>query len=204
MPRALKVFQTEIGFYELIVAAPSQAAALRAWGLHLNLFADGTARVATDERAIKAALAQPGVSLKRGVGSHDAFSLNPGLPRLSELGGADEGKSGKLPSTVSKPKPKPQPKTKPKLKPRFEPPDRRDLDAAEAELARIDAERRIEEEAFEQRSATMASEEEDLRRRRAAVEAEATAAKRRHETLRSEAEKVLKREERAYADAAKR
>ena len=86
MPRALKVFQTEIGFYELIVAAPSQAAALRAWGLHLNLFADGTARMATDERVIAAALAQPGVCLKRGVGSHDAFSLNPGLPRLPELG----------------------------------------------------------------------------------------------------------------------
>ena len=204
MPRALKVFQTEIGFYELIVAAPSQAAALRAWGLHLNLFADGTARMATDERVIEAALAQPGVCLKRGVGSRDAFSLNPGLPRLPELGPVDKNKSGKLPSTVSKSKHKPPPKTQPKPKPRPEPPDRRALDAAEADLRRIDAERRIENEVFEQRLAGMASEEEDLRRRRAAIEAEATAAKRRHEAVRSQAEKLLRREERGHADAAKR
>ncbi len=198
MPRALKVFQTEIGFYELIVAAPSQAAALRAWGVHLNLFADGTARIATDLRGIEAALARPGVPLKRGVGSHDPFSLNPGLPRLPELGTAERKESGKRPSTVSKPSHKPQPK------PQSEPPDRRALDAAEAELRRIDEERRVEDELFSQRSAAIAAEEKDLRSRRAAVEAEATAAERRHGAVRSKAEKVLAREEKAYADAAKR
>ena len=108
MPRALKVFQTQIGFYELIVASPSQAAALRAWGCRLNLFADGTARQATDSRAIEAALAQPGVPLKRGVGSHDPFSLNPGLPRLPELGTVERKESGTRPSTMSRPKPDPQ------------------------------------------------------------------------------------------------
>ena len=197
MPRALKVFQTQIGFYELIVAAPSQAAALRAWGCHLNLFADGSARLATDARAIEAALAQPGVPLKRGVGSHDAFSLKPGLPRLPELGKAEPKKSGSRPSTVSKVKPKPG------AKPQPEPPDRRALDAAEAESRRIDVERRREIELFAERLGAIAAEEQHLRSRRAAVEAEATAAERRHDALRSEADKVLRREEEAYAAAGK-
>ena len=85
MPRTMKVYQAQIGFYDLIVAAPSQAAALRAWGIHLNMFADESARVATDEKAIKAAPAQPGVSLKGGVGTNDSFSLNPGLPHSPTL-----------------------------------------------------------------------------------------------------------------------
>ena len=57
--RKLKVFQAQFGFHDSVVAAPSQAAALRAWGTHQNLFADGTARVTTDPKAIQAALAHP-------------------------------------------------------------------------------------------------------------------------------------------------
>ena len=41
--RKLKVFQAQFGFYDTIVAAPSQAAALRAWGVNQNLFASGEA-----------------------------------------------------------------------------------------------------------------------------------------------------------------
>jgi hypothetical protein len=36
-----KVFQAQFGFYDTVVAAPSQVAALRAWGIHQNLFAGG-------------------------------------------------------------------------------------------------------------------------------------------------------------------
>ncbi len=64
MARRLKVFQAQFGFYDSVVAAPSQVAALRAWGAHQNLFSDGGARVATDEQAIEAALAQPEVPLR--------------------------------------------------------------------------------------------------------------------------------------------
>ena len=32
--RKLKVFQTQFGFFDTVLAAPSQAAALRAWGTH--------------------------------------------------------------------------------------------------------------------------------------------------------------------------
>ena len=57
--RKLKVFQAQLGFYDTVVAAPSQAAALRAWGVHQNLFADGLARITDEEHAVEAALAQP-------------------------------------------------------------------------------------------------------------------------------------------------
>lgn len=50
----LKVFQAHFGFYDTIVAAPSQAAALRAWGVHQNVFADGQAKLTTDEAAVAA------------------------------------------------------------------------------------------------------------------------------------------------------
>ena len=38
MPRKLNVYRTHIGFDDLIVAAPSQKAALEAWGSSSNLF----------------------------------------------------------------------------------------------------------------------------------------------------------------------
>src|SRR5205085_10312942 len=57
--RKLKVFQAQIGFYDTVVAAPSQAAALRAWGIRQNLFADGLARTTDEPQAVEAALATP-------------------------------------------------------------------------------------------------------------------------------------------------
>src|SRR3954464_10059196 len=53
--RKLKVFQASLGFYATVVAAPSQAAALRAWGIRQNLFGDGVARPAEDEKAVEVA-----------------------------------------------------------------------------------------------------------------------------------------------------
>ncbi len=67
--RKLKVFQAQFGFYDTVVAAPSQAAALRAWGVNQNLFASGEAKAATDEAAIAAATAHPETPLRRAVGS---------------------------------------------------------------------------------------------------------------------------------------
>ena len=37
----LKVFRTPIGFHDAYVAAPSRAAALRAWGADTDLFSTG-------------------------------------------------------------------------------------------------------------------------------------------------------------------
>jgi hypothetical protein len=73
--RKLKVFQAQFGFYDTVVAASSQAAALRAWGTHQNLFASGEAKVTTDEAAVAAALKHPETPLRRAVGSNDPFQL---------------------------------------------------------------------------------------------------------------------------------
>ena len=75
--RKLKVFQAQFGFYDTVVAAPSQAAALRAWGVNQNLFASGEAKLTTDEAAITAATAHPETPLRRAVGSSDPFALEP-------------------------------------------------------------------------------------------------------------------------------
>src|SRR5712672_2338372 len=82
MPRHLKVFQAHLGFYDTAVAAPSRAAALKAWGSRQNLFREGVASETKDPQAVTAALAKPGVVLRRPVGSNAAFSENPGLPQI--------------------------------------------------------------------------------------------------------------------------
>jgi len=69
MARKLKVFRTHLGFYDLIVAAPSQKAALEAWGASPHLFSQGFAAVETDPRLVGAALKKPGVVLRRQFGS---------------------------------------------------------------------------------------------------------------------------------------
>ena len=43
MARALKVFKTHIGFYDLIVSAPSMKAAAAAWNVTPRIFAHGLA-----------------------------------------------------------------------------------------------------------------------------------------------------------------
>src|SRR5438477_9810194 len=80
MPPRLKTFQAHLGFFDTVVAAPSQTAALEAWGARQNLFHAGTASVATDPQAIKAALQKPGVVLKRLAGSGGEFVEQPTLP----------------------------------------------------------------------------------------------------------------------------
>src|SRR5438067_13814121 len=118
MPPRLKTFQAHLGFFDTVVAAPSQKAALEAWGSRQNLFHDGTASVATDPQAIKAALQKPGVVLKRLVGSGGEFVEQPPLP----------ASAGRVPpkKTVQ---PKPVPRaTKPHA-------DRSEVETAERALA---------------------------------------------------------------------
>ena len=74
MAPRLKVFRTHLGFYDVVVAAPSQKAALEAWGAGSNLFAHGFASIVTDPELAKAALRKPGVVLKRQFGSQGEFS----------------------------------------------------------------------------------------------------------------------------------
>jgi hypothetical protein len=82
MPRPLKVFQAHLGFYDTVVAAPSRAAALKAWGSRQDLFRDGTAKETQDPQAVAAARAKPGVVLRRAAGSKAPFGENPELPKI--------------------------------------------------------------------------------------------------------------------------
>ncbi|MBV9511021.1 MAG: hypothetical protein JO303_12150 [Caulobacteraceae bacterium] len=175
MARKLKVFQAQFGFYETVVAAPSQAAALRAWGTHQNLFASGEATPATDAAAVEAATAHPETVLKRPVGSKGAYEVDPsGLPDVPPA------------------KPKPRPKvTKPTAttKTTPEPPtaDRTALTKAEAALHDIDADRKAEET--------------DLRQREAALDADKAAAQDAYVAARKAATATVVAARQAYRDA---
>ncbi len=163
MPAKLKVFQARLGFYDTVVAAPSQAAALRAWGTHQNLFADGEARSTVDPADVEAALAHPNVPLRRPVGTNEPFGLDPGLPRLPNL------PDGKKPGiTRSKPIAKPAP-------------DRSALDAARASLAKLGEDQQREEDGFRARRAQLEDEERQAERRwrDARTKAETTVARER-------------------------
>jgi hypothetical protein len=144
--RKLKVFQAQFGFYDTVVAAPSQAAALRAWGVNQNLFASGQAKATTDKAAITAATANPETPLRRAVGSSDPFELQPSsLPKIPDAPKNPDSKSGA--------KSKPAPPAKP-------PADRSKLDSAEKALRDLDEARK--------------SEEADLRREEDALQARMT------------------------------
>ncbi|GEP12307.1 hypothetical protein [Methylobacterium gnaphalii] len=133
----LKVFGMSVGFYDTVVAAPSQAAALRAWGTRQNLFKDGTARLVTEEKATKAALTQPGVVLRRPIGTKKPFGLDAGVPQIPDL-----------------PRSKPAAKKAPP-KPVY----RKALDRAEAELSRLESRRRSEQVNFDTRRRKLEAEE---------------------------------------------
>lgn len=114
MPRKLKVFRTPVGFHDAYVAAPSQKAALEAWGSGANLFARGVAEEVTDPALTKEPLAHPGevIRLSRGDLATQLKALGP-----------REKPGKKAAAKAAKPaRPKP-------------PPKRDKLDAAEAALA---------------------------------------------------------------------
>jgi hypothetical protein len=176
--RKLKVFQTQFGFFDTVLAAPSQAAALRAWGTHRNLFATGHAKLATDEAAIAAALEHPGILLRRAVGSNDPFALEPAsLPKIP-----DEPKATPVATRISRSKPKP--KAEPVRKP---PADRSRLGAAEAALGELDNRRK--------------QEEADLRRQQEELDAKRTAAQQSYLEARKQATAALVAARDAYRKA---
>lgn len=111
MPK-LKVFRTTSGFHDSYVAAPSRAAALRAWGANTDLFAMGAAEQVTDARLMAEPLAKPGTIVKRSRGSAGEHLSAAGKPKVK--------RAGDKPSRSRKAKP---------------PPSRSRLDEAERQLA---------------------------------------------------------------------
>jgi hypothetical protein len=81
MPRKLKTYITNLGFFELAIAAPSMKAALEAWGMSHNAFQHGFAKQTEDPNIVAATMAHPGVVLKRAVGSSGEFKENAELPK---------------------------------------------------------------------------------------------------------------------------
>jgi colicin import membrane protein len=85
MPRALKVFKTHMGFHDLIVAAPSMKAAAEAWEAHPRLFSQGFAAVTNEPEAVRAALEQPGVVLRRPHGQSGPYKVQPDKPTAPKV-----------------------------------------------------------------------------------------------------------------------
>lgn len=107
MARKLKVFTTSAGFFDLAVSAPSMKAALEAWGAGANLFHQGFARQTEDPAIVKAAMARPGVVLRRPVGTDQAFEEEAEASEASF-----DGRAAKKPR-AARPRRKPVPATAP-------------------------------------------------------------------------------------------
>ncbi|OYX33078.1 MAG: hypothetical protein B7Y99_07795 [Caulobacterales bacterium 32-69-10] len=147
MPK-LKTYATRIGFHDAVVAAPNQKAALAAWDVRENLFAQGAAKVTDDAQAVEAATAAPGVVLRRAAGTTGPFTTAPGLPKAPE----PKPRAAKPDQQAKADKP-PPPKPKP---------DRKPLASAEKALAAFDR----------QAAQRLQSLERDLKNERRALERE--------------------------------
>ena len=160
MPR-LKTYEAEIdGLHQWIVAAPNQRAALDAFGVHQDLFAQGLARVAQDPEAIEAASAAAGQPLRRLKGTKEPF-------RPVDSGG--QGAWEKAAAALAKPGGKPKP------------PSRTRLDRAEAAARAFEKESAAELEALAQARAELQAREArvraDLEARRKKLEEDLDAAR---------------------------
>jgi colicin import membrane protein len=171
MARKLKIYQTSIGFFDLAIAAPSMAAALRAWGSDTNLFQQGFAKETDDPAIVAATLAKPGVVLRRPVGSDGAFSEHAELPKELPVDKAKERTA----------KPRAPTKELPAQK----------VDDKAAREAALAFERERQRRESERRKEEAAREKERKRREQAIAKAEAALeeAKREHEAKVEEIER---------------
>ena len=75
----LKVYCTSIGFHDAYVAAPSQKAALEAWGSSADLFARKQAQAVDDPALMAEPMARPGEVIKRLRGSTEEHLAAPAI-----------------------------------------------------------------------------------------------------------------------------
>jgi hypothetical protein len=156
MPRKqkLKVFCTPVGFHDAYVAAPSQKAALAAWGSRHDLFARGLAHTVDDPELAKEPLAHPGEVIRRSRGT--AAEQIAALPKAAKRRRSEPvGEKKARPAAKKARKPAPRP-------------DRAPLDKAEDALAKAEARQRKELAALEKRAAALRKERERLEKRQAA------------------------------------
>jgi len=139
MARKLKVFRTAIGFHDAYVAAPSQKAALEAWGADANLFTRGAAELVTDAALCEEPLAHPGKIIKRLRGTE--------AEHLAALGATGQPRKKIGTKTAGPARRKSAP-----------PPDRKALDEAENELAAAEREMERVARTFREREHQLAAE----------------------------------------------
>ena len=102
MARKLKTYQTSLGFFEQAIAAPSMKAALEAWGADSNIFHQGVAKESHDPDVVAATMANPGVVLRRPVGSDGPFGEHAELPKNLGDGGRSRKAAAKFPRRKTK------------------------------------------------------------------------------------------------------
>jgi hypothetical protein len=199
MARKLKTYQTSLGFFDLAMAAPSMKAALEAWGADSNLFHQGAAKESHDPDVMAAAMAKPGVVLRRPVGTDRPFSEHAELP--TDLGGGPTKAARKSKGHKAK-KPSSRPVDKAaerKAAFDYERERRsRELERANEEAAR-QKERERRQQAIHKAHSALDEAEQEHAKRAAAIQAEAEAIEER-----SQAEKARWDKEKERLEAALR
>ena len=202
MARKLKTYQTSLGFFDLAIAAPSMKAALEAWGADSNLFHQGAAEESHDPDVIAAAMAKPGVVLRRPVGTDRPFSEHAELP--TDLGGSGPTKATRKSKGRKAEKHSSRPVDKAaERKAAFDyarEQRRRELEQAKEEAARHkDRERR--QQAVEKAQAVFDKAKQEHAKRAAAIQAEVEALEKRSQTEEARWDKEKERLETALRRA---
>lgn len=155
----LKVYRTVAGFNDAYVAAPSQKAALKAWGSDRDLFARGIAELVTDPVLTAEPLASPGVVVKhsRGTTAEQITAMPDPEPRMQQEKCSDRPKTSRQ-STKSEPPARSKPAPKPK-------PSSEKLEAAEAKLETVKSDYAGRMKALAYQAAKLAREQRDLEKR---------------------------------------
>lgn len=153
----LKVFRTPIGFHDAYVAAPSQKAALEAWGTDTNLFASGSAEVVTDPALTEVALERPGEVIKvlRGSQAEQIAALGK-VPKRKAAARAAANEN----MAEAKPQSKPKPPRPPK-------PSRKELASAEEAVDKLEKRHSKELAAPDEEQQALDRKRRDVERRQA-------------------------------------
>ncbi|MCW6530682.1 hypothetical protein NED98_10525 [Sphingomonas sp. MMSM20] len=177
----LRVYRTAIGFHDAYVAAPSQKAALKAWGSDADLFARGVAERVEDPDLMREPLEHPGKIVRRLRGSVTeqlaALPKSPPSPARRPQKEAPRPRAQRK-ANVTSAKPA-KPEKPPKLKP-----DASALRAAEQRLEAAEAQH--------------ASAREALARRQAEIDRERRGLEKQHDAERRKLEREVARARSAY------
>ena len=203
MPRALRVYRLPIGFHDAYVAAPTQKAAIEAWGSDKDVFQRGQAELVTDAELTKEPLENPGKVIKRlrgtaaeqiaALGETPAPASKRSAPRRKP-GPSSGGRTGPRRSPGNdneKPARPARAKAPPKPKPR---PSRANLDEAEQALAEAEARHQAAVKDLREREAALA-------RERKALETKQDAERERLEARREKAEAAYEEAMRKWRSA---